>query len=54
VVISTAHGLKFSEFKVKYHEDALDGVQARYGNKPIVMKPDVNAILKVLDERVKG
>jgi threonine synthase len=29
VVISTAHGLKFSEFKVGYHEGPLAGVVAR-------------------------
>ena len=54
VVISTAHGLKFSEFKVKYHEGSLENVDAKYGNKPIVMKPDVGQILRLLDERVKG
>jgi threonine synthase len=53
VVISTAHGLKFSEFKVRYHEGALEGVEARHRNEPVVMKPDVDQILKILDEWVK-
>ena len=35
VVISTAHGLKFSEFKTRYHEKKLEGVISRYAN-PIV------------------
>lgn len=52
VVISTAHGLKFSDFKVRYHEGKLDGVSGRYANKPIVMAPDVDKILKVLDARI--
>jgi threonine synthase len=35
VVISTAHGLKFVDFKVRYHQMALDGVEARHPNPPI-------------------
>jgi len=31
--------LKFSEFKVKYHEGGLEGVKAEYGNRPIVADP---------------
>jgi threonine synthase len=35
VVISTAHGLKFVDFKVRYHQMALDGVEALHPNPPI-------------------
>jgi threonine synthase len=35
VVISTAHGLKFVDFKVRYHELALEGIDARLANPPI-------------------
>jgi len=35
VVISTAHGLKFVDFKVQYHRMALPGVEARHPNPPI-------------------
>src|SRR5690606_26338981 len=35
VVISTAHGLKFSEFKTGYHNRSLDGVRSDYANQPI-------------------
>ena len=35
VVISTAHGLKFSEFKVSYHEGKLPEVTAGYPNLPV-------------------
>ena len=36
VVVSTASGLKFADFKVGYHEDRLDAVSsARYANKPV-------------------
>ena len=33
VVVSTAHGLKFTEFKARYHEDAL-GFPATHANRP--------------------
>jgi threonine synthase len=35
VVLSTAHGLKFIEFKVKYHEMRLEGAESAYPNPPI-------------------
>ena len=38
VVISTAHGLKFTDFKVRYHEGKLD-FPCRYANKPIELPP---------------
>jgi threonine synthase len=35
VVISTAHGLKFVDFKVRYHEMQLDGIESRFPNPPL-------------------
>jgi threonine synthase len=35
VVISTAHGLKFVDFKVNYHEMSLENVEAKFPNPPI-------------------
>jgi threonine synthase len=35
VVVSTAHGLKFVEFKVRYHEMQLEGIESRVPNPPI-------------------
>jgi threonine synthase len=35
VVISTAHGLKFVDFKVRYHEMRLEGIESRFPNPPI-------------------
>src|SRR4029077_19270143 len=34
VVISTAHGLKFADFKVRYHARELD-IPCRHANQPI-------------------
>ena len=52
MVISTAHGLKFTDFKVQYHEGKLD-FPARYANKPIELPPTVSAVKKALDEALK-
>ena len=35
VVISTAHGLKFTDFKRDYHEMTLEGVAPSLANPPI-------------------
>ena len=35
VAISTAHGLNFVDFKVKYHEMALEGIASEHPNPPI-------------------
>ncbi|OQA40876.1 MAG: Threonine synthase [Chloroflexi bacterium ADurb.Bin325] len=44
VVVSTAHGLKFSEFKVGYHEGALADVVARHRNPPVELPADAVAV----------
>jgi len=55
VVVSTAHGLKFPDFKVKYHERSLTDVQPHYANAPINVPEDYDAVLdalmRALDER---
>ena len=52
MVISTAHGLKFTDFKVNYHEEKL-GFPCRYANKPIELPPRVDAVKEALDKRFK-
>jgi threonine synthase len=49
VVISTAHGLKFVEMKVKYHQRKLD-FPSRYANQPIELPARLDAIKKALDK----
>jgi threonine synthase len=39
VVISTAHGLKFTEFKVRYHESRLEGIRSTLANEAVVLPP---------------
>jgi threonine synthase len=44
VVVSTANGLKFTEFKLAYHERRLPGIEARGANSPVVMEPNVERV----------
>jgi threonine synthase len=50
VVVSTAHGLKFPEWKVQYHEGRLEDVVPRYANPPIELPNDVDAVRRKLDD----
>jgi len=49
VVISTAHGLKFSEFKVQYHQQQLQEVTSRYANPPLELPATYDAVVKAID-----
>jgi len=40
IVISTAHGLKFVDFKVRYHEMRLEDIESRDPNPPIELAAD--------------
>jgi len=44
IVISTANGLKFPEFKIQYHEGQLPGVHSRLANQPILLPPSFDAV----------
>ena len=48
VVISTAHGLKFSEFKVGYHQGTLPDVKSIYANRPIELEANADRVREVL------
>jgi threonine synthase len=48
VVVSTANGLKFTEFKLAYHERRIAGVNATGANDPITMEPDVERIAEAI------
>ena len=52
VVISTAHGLKFTQFKVGYHDNELDNVDARFANPPIYLPADVDVVKKTLARKL--
>ena len=49
VVVSTANGLKFTDFKVGYHARTLPGIASRYANPPIELPYDYDAVRRALD-----
>ncbi|MCC6642094.1 MAG: threonine synthase [Deltaproteobacteria bacterium] len=55
VVISTAHGLKFVDFKVKYHSTTLEGLVPEVPNPPIELPARYEAVrdamLREIDAR---
>jgi len=48
VVISTAHGLKFSAFKNRYHAHQLEGIESRFANPPIEVSARYDEVRDVL------
>jgi threonine synthase len=48
VVISTAHGLKFSRFKVDYHRRELDEVAEQYANPPLELPADYESVREAI------
>ena len=49
VVISTANGLKFTDFKLQYHEGRLDGMRATYARRPVELPNDYDAVRRAID-----
>ena len=54
VVISTAHGLKFSEFKVGYHEGTLADVDSRLRNPPVELPADAATVKDAIHRWLDG
>jgi threonine synthase len=52
VVISTAHGLKFSDFKVGYHEGSLPQIVSQYKNPPVYIEAKAAAVKEVIRQRL--
>jgi threonine synthase len=52
VVISTAHGLKFTDFKVGYHESSLDGVNSEYANPAVHVPANASAVKDEIAKRL--
>ena len=52
VVISTANGLKFTDFKRGYHEGTLPGVTPQDANLPIDLPNDYDAVRRAVDDVV--
>jgi threonine synthase len=50
VCVSTAHGLKFTEFKVRYHESQLDGIDATHANPPVYLPADHGHVVDAISK----
>jgi threonine synthase len=54
VVISTAHGLKFTPFKVGYHEGTLNEVESQFANPLVYLPPDPDVVKKTIARRLEA
>src|SRR5262249_10881991 len=52
VVISTAHGLKFTEFKTKFHQGQLAEENPSLQNPPIQVPEDTAAVRAAINNRI--
>jgi threonine synthase len=52
VVIGTAHGLKFAEFKSRFHQGQIPMSDSPLQNPPISVPADVNAVRAAIDGRI--
>lgn len=52
VVVSTAHGLKFTQFKVGYHESDLDNILSKLPNPPSYVDANTDAVKKAIESRL--
>jgi threonine synthase len=51
VCISTANALKFTEFKVRYHEGQIEGVKSEQQNPPVMLPPDYGKVIDAIRQR---
>jgi threonine synthase len=52
VVISTAHGLKFTDFKVGYHESTLAEVTSQYANPAVHLPANTETVKTEIKKRL--
>jgi len=52
VIISTAHGLKFVEFKIGYHKKELEGITPDYPNQPIELPNEYNKVVDAINRNL--
>lgn len=54
VVISTAHGLKFTQFKIDYHNADLEGISSRLANPPVQLPAEYDTVVSAIFDRIKA
>lgn len=52
VVVSTAHGLKFTTSKVAYHSKEIENMASTYANPPKLVKDDFGTVMDVLTKEL--
>lgn len=52
VVVSTAHGLKFTQSKVEYHSSELPDIVSQFANPPVSVADDFGSIMDVLRQKL--
>jgi threonine synthase len=50
VVVSTASGLKFTEFKVRYHDQTLPGIRSAQANPPVNLPADYDKVVEAIEK----
>ena len=53
VVVSTAHGLKFTQSKVSYHSEDIPGMACNYANPPTPVKESFGAVMDAIQSKLK-
>ena len=52
VVLSTAHGLKFTSFKVGYHEGNLAEVESQFANPPVYLPAEAKVVKEAIARKL--
>jgi threonine synthase len=52
VVLSTANGLKFTDFLYKYHTNDIEGVESDYEFKPINLPAEFSAVQDAIKKNI--
>ena len=52
IVVSTANGLKFVDFKVGYHSSELEGVSSAHANTPVELPGEYDSVVKAIESAV--
>ena len=53
VVISTANGLKFTDFLAKYHAGKLKDVQGEFVFQPVELPADIQRVREIISEKLE-
>src|SRR5262249_19737406 len=53
VVISTAHGLKFTDFKIRYHEGRLAEIRSTLANQEVVLPPRYDRVRDAIFDQIE-